>query len=384
MTRRDISSSAGSGKPALTAHITAIRTLGKQTIANVIEIGRRLTECKKLVSARDWGCWLDKEFRWSERHARNFMYAYELAESKSENFSELDLPISAIYLLAAPSTPEPVRAEILGRAKAAEKVKHKEIKRKIAEAKSRKQPRQRSSSKSDVGTPPLLKDAIAFADATTAGGRTKAAVFAPDTTDESVRLQARIGELEDDKRQLEIKNSALQSEVEEVWLSSDIYLNATREQRQQFLTGIGVDLLLNDLPADMLAELHKRLVAQYRGEPKRPLNPTEAALAQVAADDGLNILDYLRRSPPELSPVETKAIVAAINSKNCDTSWRIDPDGRGGFHMVTLDTAGKVDTSHTPERIEDLLAMSRDFDIDVEKIRRDATRPPPQGTITRH
>jgi Protein of unknown function (DUF3102) len=353
MTRRDISSSAGRGKPALTAHITAIRTLGKQTIANVIEIGRRLTECKKLVSARDWGCWLDKEFRWSERHARNFMYAYELAESKSENFSELDLPISAIYLLAAPSTPEPVRA-------------------------------QRSSSKSDVGTPPLLKDAIAFADATTAGGRTKAAVFAPDTTDESVRLQARIGELEDDKRQLEIKNSALQSEVEEVWLSSDIYLNATREQRQQFLTGIGVDLLLNDLPADMLAELHKRLVAQYRGEPKRPLNPTEAALAQVAADDGLNILDYLRRSPPELSPVETKAIVAAINSKNCDTSWRIDPDGRGGFHMVTLDTAGKVDTSHTPERIEDLLAMSRDFDIDVEKIRRDATRPPPQGTITRH
>jgi hypothetical protein len=41
------------------------------------------------------------------------------------------------------------------------------------------------------------------------------------------------------------------------------------------------------LPADMLAELHKRLVAQYRGErPEKPLNSTEAALAQVA-DDGI-------------------------------------------------------------------------------------------------
>jgi Protein of unknown function (DUF3102) len=301
MTVRDISKRTSSRKAALAEHVTAIRTLGKQTIENIVEIGRRLIECKKLVGPRNFGCWLDKEFRWSERHARNFMYAYELAESKSENFSELDLPISAIFLLAAPSVPEPVRDEILGRAKAGEKVKHKEVKRAIAEAKatgaapqlkkytgadgkSRKQPRQPSSKPKTTGTPPLLKDALAFADATnSADERTKAAIFAPATAD--VQAQARIGELEDAKRQLEIKNSALQSEIEETRLSS--YLAATREQRQQFLKDIGIDRLLSDLPADMLAELHKRLVAQYRGErPEKPLNSTEAALAQVA-DDGI-------------------------------------------------------------------------------------------------
>ena len=57
-----------------------------------------------------------------------------LAESKSENFSELKLSVSSLYLLAAPSTPDPVRDEIVTRAKGGEKLKHKTVKEAVAKA----------------------------------------------------------------------------------------------------------------------------------------------------------------------------------------------------------------------------------------------------------
>jgi hypothetical protein len=309
MMKRDISSSPGSGNPAIAAHVAAIRQLGKQTIENIVEIGRRLAECKGLVGHKNWGCWLDREFGWSDRAAQRFMRVHELA-AKSDKLSDLDLPVSALYLLAAPSTPAPVCDEILERAKTG-RVKHAEVKREIAEAKrvsnhkakGRQQPSRPSSSKTRDGTPPPpLKQAVAFADATNSAGETvKAAVFTPARADEPVWLQARIGELENENQQQRIKVLAMQSEVEEArraLLSSNVYLNATREQRQQFLAGIGVDRLLSDLPADMLVELHERFVAQYRGaKPQRPLNPTEAALAQVAADD--DIPSSLLRTAPK-------------------------------------------------------------------------------------
>jgi hypothetical protein len=98
-----------------------------------------------------------------------------------------------------------------------------------ASDKARKQPKPR-----DVGTPPLLKDAVAFADATkSTGERTKAAIFAPSLNgaDELVRLQTRVGELEDDKRQLEIKNLALQSEIDDLKLRSPTALPCRSRSR---------------------------------------------------------------------------------------------------------------------------------------------------------
>ena len=83
--------------------------------------------------------------------------------------------------------------------------------------KGRKPPRRRSDAKSrDVGTcGPYLSEAVAFTDAVTSGGRTSAVVFPPTQSDTLVRLQARIGELENDTRQLELKNIRLGSEIEE-------------------------------------------------------------------------------------------------------------------------------------------------------------------------
>jgi DUF3102 family protein len=104
----------------LAEHAKAIRALGRQTVANIIEIGRRLTEAKAIAGHGGWLPWLEREFAWKERNARNFMTVYEM--SKSAKFADLDIPISGLYLLAAPSTPEAARAEILDRAEQGEKI----------------------------------------------------------------------------------------------------------------------------------------------------------------------------------------------------------------------------------------------------------------------
>jgi hypothetical protein len=133
-----------STNPVLAEHVAAIRQLGKQTIANVIEVGRRLTKCKDIVGHRNFGCWLDREFGWSERTAQNFMRVFELSNSESENFADFNLPVSAIYLLAAPSTPKNVRGEVIERARAGEKIKHATVKEAIT--KGRSQPAQKGRS----------------------------------------------------------------------------------------------------------------------------------------------------------------------------------------------------------------------------------------------
>jgi hypothetical protein len=113
----------------LSEHAKAIRALGKQTVENVIEIGYRLTECKSLIkdNGKGWCNWLEREFAWSEKQARNFINVYDLSKSESVNFTGSDLPVSALYLLAAPTTAKEARDEVIARVKRGEKVKHKDI-----------------------------------------------------------------------------------------------------------------------------------------------------------------------------------------------------------------------------------------------------------------
>jgi hypothetical protein len=112
----------------LAAHADEIRRLGKRVIADVLEIGRRLAECKRIVGHGHFGSWLQQEFGWTDRTARNFISVYELSKSKSENFSDLSLPVSGLYLLAAPSTPEEARDEIIARAESGETISSAEVK----------------------------------------------------------------------------------------------------------------------------------------------------------------------------------------------------------------------------------------------------------------
>ena len=110
---------------SLVAHAAEIRRLGKRLTTDVIEIGRHLTEVRaelqETVGHGHFHAWVDREFEWSDRTTLNFMRVYELS-LKSETVSDLNLPMRELYLLAAPSTPEAARTEIIQRAEAGEPV----------------------------------------------------------------------------------------------------------------------------------------------------------------------------------------------------------------------------------------------------------------------
>jgi hypothetical protein len=124
---------AATTDPVLAEHADEIRRLGKQTVENIIEIGARLTECKHICGHGNWLPWLEREFGWEETTAQRFMRVHALAQSKSGNLP--DLPVSAIYLLAAPSTPQAARSEIIERAKTGTPVLVAEVKAIIDTAK---------------------------------------------------------------------------------------------------------------------------------------------------------------------------------------------------------------------------------------------------------
>ena len=51
--------------------------------------------------------WIEREFAWSQQHASRFMHVHE--QFKLRNLSNLEIDVSALFLIAAPSTPEQVR-----------------------------------------------------------------------------------------------------------------------------------------------------------------------------------------------------------------------------------------------------------------------------------
>ncbi len=119
-------------------HADAIRVLARNVIANVVEIGRRLTEVNNRIEHGQWLMFLDREFGWSDQTARNFMHVFDLSNSK--RVLDLDLPLRSLYLLAAPSTPSEVRDNIIEDAQRGEKPTHAEVVKRVRSSsrKSRK------------------------------------------------------------------------------------------------------------------------------------------------------------------------------------------------------------------------------------------------------
>ncbi|MGO9049931.1 MAG: DUF3102 domain-containing protein [Xanthobacteraceae bacterium] len=118
----------------LTQHAEAIRGLVAQIRQDVVEIGRRLTECKEIAGHGRWSIWLDEEFGWSHSTALNFMSVFQVAQSKNVNFANLKLPLSALYLLAAPNTPPAVQDEFIERAQNGDVISLAEVKQAITSA----------------------------------------------------------------------------------------------------------------------------------------------------------------------------------------------------------------------------------------------------------
>lgn len=97
-----------------------IKGLFKQTVENIIAIGQNLIQVKECLLHGQWLNWLVAEFDWTERTALNFMNVAQ--QFKSENFSDMNIAASALYLLAAPSTPGEAREEAVTRAQAGERI----------------------------------------------------------------------------------------------------------------------------------------------------------------------------------------------------------------------------------------------------------------------
>ena len=95
------------------AQTAALLNVSERSVETAKAVKREaIPEVIKLVEDRlghgHWLPWLDGEFGWTEMTATRFMRVYDMV--KSRNLRDLpSFDVSALYLLAAPSTPEAVR-----------------------------------------------------------------------------------------------------------------------------------------------------------------------------------------------------------------------------------------------------------------------------------
>jgi hypothetical protein len=110
------------------AAASKIKLHGKVVAQNIVAIGAELANVKAAIGHGHYLPWLSAELGLSERQAQRFVAVYENF-GKSDNVSDLGaVDVSALYLLAAPSTPEPVREAALSKAAAGERVTHRVVK----------------------------------------------------------------------------------------------------------------------------------------------------------------------------------------------------------------------------------------------------------------
>ncbi len=112
-----------------------IRARIRRTTEDIIQTGHDLIQVKAGLEHGEFLDWIETEFSMTDRAARNYMQAARWAEDKSEIVS--DLPLTTIYMLASPSTPEPIRERVIADLEAGKKADHCQIEEEIREAKSR-------------------------------------------------------------------------------------------------------------------------------------------------------------------------------------------------------------------------------------------------------
>ena len=90
-----------------------IRMWRKSTIQRMISTGVCLLAAKQVLGHGRFTEWLEAEFGWTDRTARNYMLAAEAFEARTEIIS--DLPATVVYQLASPSTPAAAREAVVSR-----------------------------------------------------------------------------------------------------------------------------------------------------------------------------------------------------------------------------------------------------------------------------
>ncbi|MBW4505567.1 MAG: DUF3102 domain-containing protein [Scytonematopsis contorta HA4267-MV1] len=107
-------------------HTNDIKALMRRTCDDIIHIGEKLLEVKQFLGHGNFISWLKSEFNWSVSIATKYMQVAK--QFKTVNFTNLNITASALYLIAAPSTPDIVRAEVLNRASSGESISYTKTK----------------------------------------------------------------------------------------------------------------------------------------------------------------------------------------------------------------------------------------------------------------
>ena len=129
-----------------------IKLHGRRAAESIVAIGEELMRVKAALPHGAWLPWLEAEFGWTDESARKFMRVAEYV-GQNPTLLEFQIDVSALYLLARPSTPEPVRDAAIERAATGERVSHGYVRDLVDETRERlrgafsppRAPRQRGS-----------------------------------------------------------------------------------------------------------------------------------------------------------------------------------------------------------------------------------------------
>ena len=264
----------------LRQHAEEIRSLAKRTVEDIIKIGRLLTDARKRMPHGGWLPWLEREFGWSADTATNFMNVYKLSRRpkfrKIRNMARL--APSLLYALA--KAPDEVAVPIMDRIERGESVSPRSVTATVAEHTQKIVTPYYVKPDAPRSSRPWPSRAVQF----------PASVAEPDQPADDEREMRKVTK-EVRTARLIPRGVAEAAVVRDAGALSVItFTNASREEQQRFLSGIGIDALLGAMPTDMLAELHRRFLDQYRqhitsaGPNAKPLTQLELALGQLAAE----------------------------------------------------------------------------------------------------
>lgn len=135
-----------------------IASLQTRIFDDVVEIGRELIAVKEAIGHGNFTPWLNEQFGWTERTARNYMSVAEQFASKRKCVS--GLPLATVYKLAAPSTPAPIREKLVERLEAGEELSPDEIVHEVKEAVRAANDEREAERKIAARNPKLTKDQV--------------------------------------------------------------------------------------------------------------------------------------------------------------------------------------------------------------------------------
>ena len=123
----------------------AIRERLRKAAQDIWEIGKMLNDVQFKLQRGQFDEWIEAEFDWSRRTAYKFISVYKRFDN-SVNLEEINIATSALYLLAAESTPEEIREDFIQKAQEGEKVTHQEVLKIVKKARENSQEKPETSS----------------------------------------------------------------------------------------------------------------------------------------------------------------------------------------------------------------------------------------------